>query len=184
MRQWNPRAVRQRCAMIQQRRSGPYCPSALSACTDSAAWGSQFPRGRLVSSRVACQASSSMGAPARKRARQGWATMTVPHRLHRFPVRSAHCASNRGRKGQPAGFDPVTEQRQHRRNKGVGQQHTHSRHQESSHADGTNLADGNRQESEKSDGYRRGRNQESVSCLACRDALRPRVRRFLRRAPP
>ena len=57
-------------------------------------------------------------------------------------------------KGQSAKINPRTEQRQHRRNEGIREQNTHSRHQESRDADGTDFADRNRQEREESDGYR------------------------------
>ncbi len=73
--------------------------SVWSAWTDSAACGSQSPRGRLVSSRLTCQASRSKGVPATKRASQGCATIIFPHCRQRFPVRAARCASNFGVKG-------------------------------------------------------------------------------------
>ena len=70
-----------------------------SAWTDSAAWGSQSPRGRLVSKRLTCQASRSKGVPAIKRASQGCATITFPHCRQRFPVLAARCESNFAVKG-------------------------------------------------------------------------------------
>ena len=69
------------------------------------------------------------------------------------------------RKGHAAGIDPPTEQRQQSRNEGICQQHADSRDQKSGDADGTDFADGNGQESQKSDGHRRSRNQERAACL-------------------
>ena len=69
------------------------------ARTDSACAGSQSPRGRLVSNRRTCQASRSKGVPARTRASHGCATITCPHRRQRTPVHSARCSSNFGLKG-------------------------------------------------------------------------------------
>ncbi len=75
------------------------CLRVWRARTDSAACGSQSPRGTLVSSRLICQASRSNGVPATKRASQGCATITFPHCRQRLPVLAALCASNFGVKG-------------------------------------------------------------------------------------
>src|SRR5208337_1581078 len=72
-------------------------------------------------------------------------------------------------KGHPPSIDSWTESCQQCRNEGIRQQHTHSRHQNSSHTDGTDFADGDGQKGYKSDGYSRGRNQKGLTCLARRD---------------
>ena len=81
--------------------------------------------------------------------------------------------------GQPAGIDAASQQRQHRRDQGICQQHTYPRHQNPAMPIERISLMGTVRSAKKSDGHRRGRNQERAACVARRDQ-EAWVRRFPR----
>ncbi len=125
--------------------------------------GSQSPLGRLVSRRVACQASRSRGMLARRMASQGRATMSLPHLRQRTPVHSARWASRRGSEGEAAGVDAGAEYSEERGDEGVGEQDAGARYEASGEADGTDLADGDGEESEEADGNGGGGDEQRAA---------------------